>query len=181
MFPSEIPPTDDVSLRVLRADDAPELAASYVRNREHLAPWEPDRDDVFYTEAGQVAIVTNALSAHSDGLSLPLVLTSGTRIVGRVNINSIVRGAFQNCHLGYWVAAGFQGQGLMKKAVAATVAIVRDELGLHRIEAGTLVHNVASQRVLLANGFEQFGLAPKYLKINGRWQDHRMFQLLLHN
>ncbi|MEZ5085878.1 MAG: hypothetical protein R2722_06415 [Tessaracoccus sp.] len=46
------------------------------------APWEPDRDDVFYTEAGQVAIVTNALSAHSDGLSLPLVLTSGTRIVG---------------------------------------------------------------------------------------------------
>ncbi|MEZ5085877.1 MAG: GNAT family protein [Tessaracoccus sp.] len=93
----------------------------------------------------------------------------------------IVRGAFQNCHLGYWIAAGFEGQGLMKKAVAATVAIVRDELGLHRIEAGTLVHNVASQRVLLANGFEQFGLAPKYLKINGRWQDHRMFQLLLHN
>lgn len=168
-------------MRLLRTDDAPELAAAYVRNKEHLAPREPDRDDIFYTEAGQAAVVTHALGAYSDGLSLPLVLTAGACVIGRVNINSIVRGAFQNCHLGYWIAAGFQGRGLMTKAVAATVAIVRDELGLHRIEAGTLVHNVASQKVLLANGFAQFGLAPKYLKIKGRWQDHKMFQLLLHD
>ena len=50
--------------------------------------------------------------------------------------------------------------------------------GLHRLEAGTLVDNVASQRVLRRNGFEQFGLAPRYLHINGEWRDHVLFQRL---
>jgi ribosomal-protein-alanine N-acetyltransferase len=49
---------------------------------------------------------------------------------------------------------------------------------LHRIEAGTLAHNAASQRVLEHNGFVRFGLAPKHLKIAGKWQDHIMFQRL---
>jgi ribosomal-protein-alanine N-acetyltransferase len=40
------------------------------------------------------------------------------------------------------------------------------------------VHNSASQRVLARNGFVQYGLAPRYLEIAGRWQDHLMFQRL---
>jgi ribosomal-protein-alanine N-acetyltransferase len=28
------------------------------------------------------------------------------------------------------------------------------------------------------NGFEKYGLAPAYLNIAGRWQDHVMFQLI---
>ena len=39
------------------------------------------------------------------------------------------------------------------------------ELGLHRIEAGTLLDNVASQRVLERNGFVRFGVALGYLNI----------------
>ena len=53
-------------------------------------------------------------------------------------------------------------------------------LGLHRVEAGTLVHNVASQRVLLRTGFSQYGLAPKFLFIAGDWQDHILFQRILY-
>ena len=52
------------------------------------------------------------------------------------------------------------------------------ELGLHRVEAGTLLHNVASQQVLRHNGFLPFGVARDYLHIGGRWQDHVLFQLL---
>jgi ribosomal-protein-alanine N-acetyltransferase len=60
--------------------------------------------------------------------------------------------------------------------VAQIVRIAFEELGLHRLEAGTLLHNTASQRVLERNGFTRFGLAPKYLSIAGRWQDHVLFQ-----
>jgi [ribosomal protein S5]-alanine N-acetyltransferase len=52
------------------------------------------------------------------------------------------------------------------------------ELHLHRIEAGTLLQNVASQRVLKRNGFVCFGVAPGYLKIAGVWQDHAIYQAL---
>jgi ribosomal-protein-alanine N-acetyltransferase len=53
---------------------------------------------------------------------------------------------------------------------------MRIGLRLHRAEAGTLVHNIGSQRVLERNGFARYGLAPKYLRIAGRWQDHVLFQ-----
>jgi ribosomal-protein-alanine N-acetyltransferase len=51
-------------------------------------------------------------------------------------------------------------------------------LGLHRLEAACLPHNQASQRVLQKAGFKREGMARRYLKINGVWQDHDLFALL---
>jgi ribosomal-protein-alanine N-acetyltransferase len=50
------------------------------------------------------------------------------------------------------------------------------ELGLHRLEAGTLPDNFGSQRVLEKNGFERFGLAHRFLLIAGEWRDHVLFE-----
>ena len=36
------------------------------------------------------------------------------------------------------------------------------------------------QAVLTRAGFERIGFAPAYLKIAGKWQDHVMFQRILH-
>lgn len=44
-----------------------------------------------------------------------------------------------------------------------------------------MVDNAASQRVLAKCGFEEFGLAPRYLHIDGEWRDHRLFQRVLHD
>jgi len=51
-------------------------------------------------------------------------------------------------------------------------------LGLHRLEAACLPHNIASARVLEKVGFAREGRARRYLKINGIWQDHDLFALL---
>jgi [ribosomal protein S5]-alanine N-acetyltransferase len=56
------------------------------------------------------------------------------------------------------------------------VRVAFEELELHRVEAGTLVDNVASQRVLEKNGFTRIGLARRYLRIAGAWRDHILFQ-----
>ena len=47
--------------------------------------------------------------------------------------------------------------------------------GLHRVEAGTLVHNRASQRVLEHCGFTRIGVAPRHVQIAGEWQDHVLY------
>ena len=67
----------------------------------------------------------------------------------------------------------------MRRAVQAALAHARDDLGLHRVQAATLVHNTASQRVLAATGFTPIGRAERYLHIAGEWQDHLLFQRLL--
>ncbi len=51
-------------------------------------------------------------------------------------------------------------------------------MGLHRIEASTLIDNIKSQRVLLSCGFKEVGISDKYLFINGKWRDHRNFALI---
>jgi ribosomal-protein-alanine N-acetyltransferase len=68
---------------------------------------------------------------------------------------------------------------VMTAALESVVHFARDDLKLHRLEAQTLLHNAASQRVLAKLGFEQIGLAPRYLRIAGTWQDHRLFHLIL--
>jgi ribosomal-protein-alanine N-acetyltransferase len=62
--------------------------------------------------------------------------------------------------------------------VAGVVRQGFEGLGLHRVEAGTLLSNTRSQAVLERNGFVRFGLAPRYLPIAGEWQDHLLFQRL---
>jgi ribosomal-protein-alanine N-acetyltransferase len=172
---------DDVTLRLLRRDDGPELAAAYACNREHLEPWEPARPATFYEADYQAQRIPVQLLEHLNGRSVPLLLERAGEIVGRVNLSDIVRGAFCSAHLGYWVDARLAGRGLMTAAVEAAVAHARDDLRLHRIQAATLLHNAASQRVLERTGFERFGVAPRYLQIAGRWQDHVLFQRILHD
>lgn len=71
---------------------------------------------------------------------------------------------------------GHTGRGLASTALTEIVDFAFGELELHRLEAGTLVDNVASQRVLLKNGFERFGLARRFLLIAGEWRDHVLFE-----
>lgn len=156
------------------------LTEAYRRNREHLAQWEPTRDDEFFTERFQREDIERRLAASSVDESWPLALVTGEEIIGRFNLAGISRGPFQSAGLGYWVDKEYQGRGLASSAVRTVVTEARETLGLHRVEASTLVHNTGSQRVLLKNGFRKIGMASQYLKIAGQWQDHNLYQVILH-
>ncbi|MFI7430390.1 GNAT family N-acetyltransferase [Micromonospora sp. NPDC049836] len=165
--------------RLITAEDAPALAELLRVNREFLAPWEPSRSADYFTASGQHAVIEADLRQHEQGSKLPhVILDDSGRVIGRITLNGIVRGPFQSCAMGYWVGATHNGRGFATKAVREIVRVAFEELGLHRVQAETLLHNVRSQRVLERNGFVRFGMAPAYLNIAGRWQDHAMFQVL---
>jgi ribosomal-protein-alanine N-acetyltransferase len=164
--------------RLISPADATELAGLLTANRTFLAPWEPLRADGYFTANAQLAGIIDALERHAQGLILPHVIVDAGRIVGRITLNGIVRGPFLSCSVGYWLGQAATGRGLASAALGEIAGIAFGELGLHRIQAETMLHNVASQRVLERNGFARIGMAPAYLCIEGRWQDHIVFQLL---
>jgi len=165
--------------RLIEADDAAVLAGLVVRNRGFLAPWEPERPDSYFTLDGQAEVIAEALERYEHGTQIPrVILDESTAVVGRINLNNIVRGAFRSASVGYWLADEAGGRGLATAAVAEMIRVGFDEEGLHRLEAGTVPENIRSQAVLRRNGFEQYGYAPRYLSIAGRWQDHLLFQKL---
>lgn len=169
-----------VDLRTLRVEDAAKLTDAYHRNRDHLAQWEPLRSEEFYTARFQREDIERRITAMNTGESVSLALVNAEEIIGRFNLAGIVRGPFQSAGLGYWVDEKHRGNGLASATVRAIAREARGKLGLHRIEASTLVHNIASQRVLLKNRFHQIGMAPQYLQIAGEWQDHNLYQIILH-
>ena len=161
-------------IRPLRAEDAAELAALYLANREFLAPFEPVRSPEFFdpeTQRERIAART------ADGFH-QFVILDGSAIAGTINVFHILRKALQSGTIGYWVDHERNGRGLATSAVEETVAYMFGELALHRAEAGTLVENVPSQRVLEKAGFERIGLARRYLRIDGVWRDFFLFQRL---
>jgi [ribosomal protein S5]-alanine N-acetyltransferase len=164
--------------RLIAETDAPALAELLSGDRDFMAPYEPDRTPEYWTSDGQLTVVRAALAKHADGSNLPHVILDGDRVVGRITLNEIIRGPLQSCSLGYWVASADNGRGLATAAVREIIGVAFTELGLHRIQAGTLGENVRSQRVLERTGFTRYGLAPAYLHIAGRWQDHLLYQLL---
>ena len=121
------------------------------------------------------------------------VLTSGRRkanervlicrledgaIVGSAALSQIFRGVFQNAYLGYWVGEGHQRRGYTSEGVSLLLDRAFGPLGLHRVEANVMPRNEASLALVRRLGFRYEGLAERYLKIAGAWQDHEHWAML---
>ena len=164
------------AVRLLTPADAEPLARLLVANWDFLAPFEPEREPAHFTAAGQAALVEHLLAEHAAGRVVPLVILHEGELVGRITLSNVVRGPAQSADLGYFVAEAVNGRGVATEAVARTAETAFGELGLHRLQAGTLLSNSASQAVLQRNGFERIGVARRYLRIAGSWQDHVLYQ-----
>ncbi|WP_031076395.1 GNAT family N-acetyltransferase [Streptomyces sp. NRRL S-118] len=165
-----------ITVRPAEPADAPALAAALARNRAYMRPWEPRRPADYYTAGTQLARIT------APGSRLWLAVDEpAARVVAGATLSGIALGPFRSASLGYWVDAEYTGQGLATRLVGAVCRAAREELGLHRVEAGTVLSNTASQRVLAKSGFQRIGTAPRYLHIDGEWRDHHLFQRILHD
>jgi ribosomal-protein-alanine N-acetyltransferase len=153
--------------------DADELAGIYRTNRDFLRPFEPTRPEDFFTAEVQ----RERIERIGDDQWRWAIEDEG-RIVGVISLGDVLRESLQLANVGYFVAQAFNGRGLATRAVADVVRFAFGEAGLHRLEAGTLPDNHASQRVLEKNGFMRYGLARGLLKIDGVWRDHVLFELL---
>ena len=168
-----LPELEGAALCPPRPELAAPLADFYRRNRTFFAPWEPRREEDFYTEEGQLALLLREQEDFHAGRAFRFYLVPHEgEVAGLVGLNSVVWGAFCSCFLGYKLDRARQGQGLMTRAVEAAVTWGFECRGLHRVEANVLPRNLPSRRVLERCGFVCEGISPRYLAINGVWEDH---------
>lgn len=156
-------------------DHAPEMGEYWSRNREHLAPTQPHREESFWTVPGQRARIERVSSDVEAERLMPFLVVEAGRMVGEVIVSDVARGAFCSGRLGYSIDAGRLRRGIATWAVSAVVDAAF-AAGLHRLQAATLLDNEASQGVLARCGFEVIGVARQYLAIAGSWRDHRLWQ-----
>lgn len=149
-------------------------------SRAFLTPWEPvwPADDL--TQSAFRRRLRRHAQEMADDLSYSFLIfrDADQELLGGLTIGYVRRGVAQSATLGYWMGAPHAGKGHMTRAVRAACNFAFAGLRLHRIEAACVPHNVASQKVLQANGFQYEGFARAYLRINGFWQDHELYALV---
>ena len=159
-------------IRPFVPEDAEGLTDLRLRNRAYLEPWELDSEDPerWYTVDGVRTWIT-------DGQARFAIIDSG-ELAGMLSLTGLERGPLQTAMLSYFVDEAHAGRGLATRAVADAVLHAFEELGLHRVEAGTAVANVASQRVLEHNRFTLVGTLRRHLRLRGVWTDHLLWERL---
>ena len=174
----EAGPPSRTAIRAVRPSDADDLLDLRLRNREFLAPWDPLRPASFFTRAGQAEWIALQQRAWTDDRGYGFVVLDaeeGDRVVGGINLFNIVRSARQSAGMGYWIdeAAGSRGHATSAVQLAACFAF--EHLGLHRLEPAVMPRNARSNRVMEKAGFRREGLAVRYLRIAGVWEDHSLY------
>ncbi|MGW0365720.1 GNAT family N-acetyltransferase [Streptomyces sp. NPDC002990] len=161
-----------VGLRPFRIADGAEFTARARESRALHHPWLFPPCTVEEYESYTKPLI------EGGGRAGFLVCERGTgAIAGFVNINNIVRGAFQCGALGYGAFAHAAGRGLMREALGLVLAhafgpVPEGGLGLHRLEANIQPGNTASIALVRGAGFRLEGLSPDFLHVDGAWRDH---------
>ena len=96
-----------------------------------------------------------------------------------ININEVIRGAFQCGALGYYAFSPYAGKGLMHEGMLLVLKYAFQKLKLHRVEANIQRNNRASIALVRKCGFVREGLSRRMLKVCGKWRDHERWALLV--
>ena len=156
-------------------DMATEIANFYMRNKKFFRDYDPSRPESFYNLSTHKKIVKKELEETKLGRMLKFWLfkiEDKKRIIGMISFTNISNSSFLSTTVGYKLDEEELKQGYMTEALRAAIVIIFKELKLHRIEANIMPHNRPSMNLVKKLGFEYEGLAKKYLKINGKWEDH---------
>jgi ribosomal-protein-alanine N-acetyltransferase len=170
-----------VLLRTPQPGDFAEWAELREQSRDFLTPWEP----IWPADDLTRAAFRRRLRRYSEDLRSDLAYAffvyrqSDNALIGGLTLANVRRGVAQAGSLGYWMGAPFARQGYMTEAVRALIPFAFGPLRLHRLEAACIPSNAASIRLLEKCGFAREGLARRYLCINGLWQDHYLYALLI--
>lgn len=173
---------EGVFLRTPQMTDYPAWSSLRAQSRDFLVPWEPTwpADDLARASFRRRLKRYYRDIREDEAYPFFVYRARDSALVGGLTLSHVRRGVTQSCSLGYWIGKPYARQGHTSAAVRAAAPFVFDTLNLHRLEAACIPANHASIALLEKTGFVREGIARRYLRINGVWQDHLLYALL-HN
>ncbi|CAM2966958.1 ribosomal protein S5-alanine N-acetyltransferase [Vibrio mytili] len=170
----------DLLLRTAEIGDADMIAEYFNTNRTYLKPFEPKREEAFFTVNGwlQKLIKLNELHRLGLGYYCLLIDHETQSMLGTISFSGLTRFPFYSCNVGYSLSQTAQGHGYMRRGLKMACDYMFDVQKMHRIQAGYMPRNKRSEAVLEHVGFNREGYAKDYLLINERWEDHILTALI---
>ncbi|WP_027328742.1 GNAT family N-acetyltransferase [Marinimicrobium agarilyticum] len=161
-----------MDIRLTTTEDAERLKSYFSENRDHFQQWEPARDPDYYSQEEITQKLADCEQQHVTGSAAHFIGLINGEVVSHCSLTNIIYGPLQGCFMGYGVSKKHEGTGVMTEVCLEAINYAFKNLGLNRIMANHMPRNTRSARLLKKLGFTEEGLAKKYLRINGKWEDH---------
>ena len=167
---------DGIELRQFEWEDAEILFALVDRNRKHLRQWLPWVDGT--RSADDIRLFFSRVTAQFEqGLGPNFGIWLEGALAGAVGCHPIDR-PDRSCSLGYWIAAGHQGNGTITRCCRHLLDYLFDEAGLHRVELRCGTGNRRSRAIPQRLGFRHEGTLREAEWVNHRWLDLEVWSML---
>lgn len=168
-------------LRAPRSVDVPELRRMLRKNSAYLRPWlpapQPGVDPTSIAEISKTVARYRGAWRRDEAYNFLIEPAGESRIIGRISLTHVARGVWQNAHVGYFIDESEQGKGFTAEALDRLVTFSFETLLLHRVQAAIMPRNARSVRVVEKTRFRKEGMAERFLKIAGKWEDHLIFAI----
>ena len=171
-----IPVNETISLQVLEPIHAESLLNVVQENRAYLKEWLPWVDSMQTVE--HFSNYINLCQKQAvDKTDFGFAIIVEKNIAGRIGLHHINP---QNKigEIGYWIAARWQGRGIITQCCRAIMNYGFTELGLNRIEIKCGSGNHKSKAIAEKLDFKNEGILRQAELLNGRFIDLYLFALL---
>jgi len=166
---------ESCQLRLLVEDDADELHALIEADRERLARWLRWAETQTHSDTLEFIRKSEAQAAGNDGFQAAIEVEG--RIAGVIGFTG-VDWENRSTGLGYWLAAEYEGRGLMTAAVEALGEHALEVWELNRVEIRAAAENRRSRAIPERLGFRQDGVLRDAERIGGRYLDVVVYSMV---
>lgn len=157
----------NILIKKLQDEDLEKLFEFELENRAYFEGMVPSRGDDYYNFEIFKQRNTALIDEQAQGLSyFYLIKNKEGLILGRMNLVDIEMSQALG-HIGYRVGKAYTGKGIANIALNLLLETTT-ELGIRQISAKTTTNNIASQRILVKNGFLYVSTADEEFKMNGQ-------------
>lgn len=172
----KIPVDDTISLEFLEEIHAESLYNLVNANRAYLKEWLPWVDSM-QTVANFKQYIIDSKKQAADKTDFGYSIIMDKNIAGRIGMHRINR---QNKigEIGYWLANGLQGRGIVTKCCKALISHGFTALHLNRIEIKCALENEKSRAVAEKLQFKQEGILRQAEWLNGKFIDLYLYAML---
>lgn len=174
--------TKNLYLRLLDEASAPLVLSFAEQNKQYFQPWEPFHPERFYTISYQTALMTAEHNLYRHAKAIRYFVFEKEHpdtIIGSINFYNIMPSPDFCCQFGYKLACTSWGKGYAYEAISSLLPLIFKTFRLNRIEANIMPINTRSLNLIKKLGFTYEGTARKCCEVNGIFQDHLRFSLLV--
>ena len=166
-----------ISLELLSEENSLDVYSFEKENREYFERNLPPRPANYFDLEGFKEITRELLREQENhDVYMHLIRDAQGVMVGRINL-SVLGKDRKTAELGYRIGENVTNLGYASEAVKLVLEKAFTTYGFNRIIAGTATGNLASQRVLLKNGFIFSRVIENDLQIHNEWLHTAVFEI----